>query len=87
VQSKKSDKDIMILGNVSYYLPVEKVQRHRELEPSEKKMLMKTQKLPPLNFLIQIKLKLCSTKAMITSTVALCMSMAATAISLHFPKK
>jgi hypothetical protein len=37
VQSKKSDKDIMILVKVSYYLPVDKVQQPRELEPSEKR--------------------------------------------------
>jgi hypothetical protein len=47
VQSKKNDKDIMILGKVSYCLPVDKIQHPRELEHSEKKMLMKPQKLPP----------------------------------------
>ena len=52
VQSKKSDKDIMIIGKVSYYLPVDKVQHPRELKPSEKKMLVKQQKLPPLEFVI-----------------------------------
>jgi hypothetical protein len=71
VQSKKSDKDIMILGKVSYDLPVDKVQHPRELESSEKKMLMKPYKLPSPNFLMKFKLKLCSTKAMFTSTVAL----------------
>jgi len=52
VQSKKSDKDILILGKVSHSLPVDKVQHSRELESSEKKMMMKPQKLPPLNFVI-----------------------------------
>jgi hypothetical protein len=46
-QSKKSDKDIMILEKVSHYLPVDMVQHPRGQESSEKMMLMKPQKLPP----------------------------------------
>jgi len=50
--NQRSDKEILIFGKVSHYLSVDKVQHPRELEPLEKKMLLKPQKLRPLNFVI-----------------------------------